>query len=136
MTTPLKYAIDALLEAVGTIPGIERVYADPPEALSEFPCAIAYVSSGELSYFPGAYCTHNIMLEIHHSRQILQTAIDEAKAWPDLVLTALVADGTFDGFVEAVVWPVTYDALALGYNSETHYGIRFRIPLMLYNDAH
>ena len=136
MATPLEDALDALLSAVSTIPGLPRVYADPPESLSEFPCAIAYVTSGELSWFPGAQCTHYISLDIYHSRQILPEAVDAAKVWPNRVLTALVADGTFGGYVEAVVWPVSYEAVAMTYNNDLHYGMRFRIPLMLFNDAH
>jgi hypothetical protein len=125
----LSDVIDQYVTAFGAMTGLVRCYADPPEAMTEFPCAIVYASSGEMAVGGhGAQSIHMINLEIHHSRQILPEAVDAAKVWPDRVLSALYNGGTFGGYVAAVVWPVTYDALALGYNTETHYGMRFRIP--------
>lgn len=134
----LSDAIDQYVTAFGEMTDMQRVYADPPEAMTEFPCAIVYVQSGELNVTAGrAINIHNIILEIHHSRQILPEAIDAAKVWPERVQkelhTEMLSD-QFGGYVAAVVWPVTYDALALGYATETHYGMRFRIPTKIITD--
>lgn len=128
----LSDVIDQYVTAFGGMTGMQRVYADPPEALAEFPCALVYVASGELTVGGhGAQAIHVINLEIHHSRQILPEAVDAAKVWPERVVkelhTEMLAD-RFGGYVAAVVWPVTYEALALQYNNEVHYGLRFRIP--------
>jgi len=125
----LSDVIDQYVTAFGAMTDMTRCYADPPEAMKEFPCAIVYATSGDMTVGGGmAVSIHVINLEIHHSRQILPDAIDDAKVWPDRVLSALYGGGTFGGYVAAVVWPVTYEALALGYSGETHYGMRFRIP--------
>ncbi len=134
----LSDAIDQYVTAFAGMTGMQRVYSDPPEAMTEFPCGIVYVQSGEMNVVAGrAINIHNIILEIHHSRQILPEAIDAAKVWPERVqyelYTEMLAD-QFGSYVAAISWPVTYDALALGYGGETHYGLRFRIPTKIITD--
>ena len=125
----LADVIDQYVTAFGAMTGIIKCHADPPEQMAQFPCAIVYVSSGEMTVGGhGAQSIHTIILDIHHSRVILPRAVDEAKVWPERVLNKLYTGGTFGGYVAAVVWPMTYDALALSYAGETHYGMRFRIP--------
>ena len=134
----LASVIDEYVAAFGAMTGITKCYSDPPEAMTEFPCAIVYVSSGEMSVGGhGAESFHVINLEIHHSRQVLQDAVDSAKVWPERVLytlhTNMVAD-QFGGYVAAIRYPLTYEALALTYAAEVHYGMRFRIDTKLITD--
>lgn len=125
----LETTVDGLVSVLGAMTGIERAYADPPESLNEFPCVIAFAGSGELTAVSAGLgkCLHTVIVEIHHSRQIIQEAIDEAKVWPDRALAALYA-AQAAGTV-AVVWPVRYEALPLPYNQETHYGVRLRVTV-------
>lgn len=128
----LANVIDEFVTAFGGMTGITKCYADPPEAITQFPAALVYVTSGEISVGShGAQAIHTITLDIHHSRQILPDAVDAAKVWPDRVTyelhTEMLAD-RFGGYVTAIVYPVTYEAVALAYAGETHYGMRFRIP--------
>jgi hypothetical protein len=134
----LTDVIDQYVTAFGAMTGLQKCYSDPPEAMTEFPCAIVYVTSGEMSVgSQGAVSFHMVNLEIHHSRQILPDAVDAAKVWPERVLhaihTNMVAD-RFGGEVSAIRYPLTYDALALMYANETHYGMRFRIDTKIITD--
>lgn len=123
----LEMTVDELISVLGAMTGIVRAYSDPPESLNEFPCLIAYVGSGTMEAVSVGFGKglHTVIVEIHHDRQILPQAVDEAKVWPDRVLQALYAAcsaGTL-----TLVWPFSYEALPLPYNQEVHYGVRFRI---------
>jgi hypothetical protein len=125
----LKTVVDGLVTTLGAMTGIVRAYTDPPESLSEFPCLIAFAGSGEMQVVSAGLgkSLHTVVVEIHHDRQIIQQAIDEAKVWPDRVLAALYAAQAASTL--AVVWPVTYEALPLPYNQEVHYGVRLRVTV-------
>lgn len=125
----LATVVDGLVTTLGAVTGIERAYADPPESLSEFPCLIAYAGSGTMEVMSAGVGKniHTVIVEIHHSRTIIQEAIDQAKVWPDQVLAALYTAQKTSTLM--VVWPVFYESTALGYNQEMHYGVRFRIPV-------
>ena len=125
----LAALVDELVATLGAMPGIERAYADPPESLNEFPCLIAFAGSGEMQLVSAGLgkSLHTVIVEIHHSRQIIQEAIDAAKVWPDRVLAALHAAQTASTL--ALAGPVTYEALPLPYNQEVHYGMRFRVTV-------
>lgn len=126
----LDAAIDGLRAAVETIPGLARVYTNPPESLNEFPCAFVVADSGEMNDSgAGGYSLHTLVVEIFHARAVLAQAVDGAKVWPDRVLAALRVDHTLGGTVSHVRWPVTYQAGALNYNNITHYGMRFRVTV-------
>jgi hypothetical protein len=97
--------------------------------LAQLPCLIAFAGSGTMeavSYGLGKNL-HTVIVEIHHSRTIVQAAIDAAKVWPDRVLAALYTAQKTSALY--VVYPFTYEALALPYNNEVHYGMRFRITI-------
>lgn len=121
----LANVVDGLVTALSGMTGLERAYADPPESLNEFPCLIAYAGSGTLEAMSAGLGKHlhTVIVEVHHSRQIVQDAINQAQVWPDLVYSALRSSSLM------VVWPATYEALPLPYNQETHYGVRFRVTV-------
>jgi hypothetical protein len=125
----LETVVDGLVTTLGTMTGIERAYADPPEALAQFPCLIAFAGSGTMEVVTAGLgkSLHTVIVEIHHSRTIVQAAIDAAKVWPDRVLAALYAAQKTSALY--VVYPFTYESLPLPYNQETHYGVRFRITI-------
>ena len=126
----LDAAIDGLRAAVSTMPGMVRVYDDPPESLNEFPCAFVVTESGEMSDdSAGGFSLHTLIVEIFHSRTVLAQAVDGAKVWPDRMFAALRAAPTLGGSVSHVRWPITYRAGALGYNNITHYGMRISITV-------
>lgn len=125
----LETVVNGLVTTLGGMTGIVRAYADPPESLSEFPCLIAYAGSGTMEVVSVGMGKniHTVVVEIHHSRTIIQEAIDQAKVWPDRVLAALYTAQKTSTLT--VVWPMVYESIALGYNQEMHYGVRFRIPV-------
>lgn len=126
----LDAAIAGLRAAVETMPGLTRVYVDPPESINEFPCAFVVADSGEMAdNSAGGYSLHTLIVEIYHSRTVLAQAVDGAKVWPDRLFAALRADPRLGGSISHVRWPLTYRAGAFGYNNAVHYGMRFNVTV-------
>lgn len=126
----VQAAIAGLNNVVAGISGLVRVYADPPESISEFPSAITYMREGETyDTAAGGYSLHMLVIDIYLARQILPEAINAAKAWPDRVRSALKADPTLGSTVSHVVWPMRYQALPLPYNDLVHFGVRFLVQV-------
>lgn len=124
----VQAAINGLNAVIATITGLKRVYADPPEAISEFPSALTYIGSGEMyAAASGGHSLHTLVVEIYHGRQIMAQAVNEAKVWPDRVYAALKADEKLGGAVSHIGWPLRYRALPLNYNDLVHFGIRFEV---------
>lgn len=119
--------VDAVVVHVAAMTGIKKVYGDPPDSINLFPSAIVYARSGHLGTRQGrGVCTraeHVVIVEVHHSRQLLPKAVSDAQAWPDLLAAQLWASTTIE--VQSATWV----AGALQYNNETHYGIRFEITV-------
>lgn len=136
----IEAATNALNTVVADIAGLRRVYTDPPESISEFPCAMTYI--GEGTYSGGGdvtYGIHTLILDIYEARQVLPQAVNSAKQWPDKVLAMLrseVAPGntTLDGTVTAIGDGrqfFRYRAQPMEYNANIHYGVRFWIPVKI-----
>lgn len=133
MAEIVETAINEFRNAIATVPGLKRVYTDPPESISEFPCAVVYLKSGEMT--ENAPCFHDFVADIYHARQVLPQAVNEAKVWPDRVLYALKANFRLNGSIEHIVYPIRYESAALQYNDMTHYGVRFRVRVKIFDLA-
>ena len=128
----LAAAVDGLRAAMRTVAGLRRVYDDPPGSINEFPSAIVFAASGELSDSGmGALALHTLIVEVYQDSTITAQAIDAAKAWPDSVLTAIRDDPTLGGNVAHVRYPVTYRMGPLQYNGnqQPHYGVSFSVTV-------
>jgi len=137
MSDPLQDVITALGAKLGAMSGLTRWYSDPPEALAEFPCGLAFASAGDFTIQGGGWSIgrHTITVNIYHSRQVLPAAIDGAKVWPYRVLAALAADMHLNSKVEAIdVRPLAYRFGPLQYGSEIHYGVSFDLTVKV-NDT-
>lgn len=120
----LDATIDKLRAHTAALTGMARVYTDPPDSMQEFPCAIVFANRGtyELNA-AGGRAYHNVVVEIHHSRQVLPQAVDEAKVWPDRMYARLAAATDLD-----INGPIAYRAGAMTYGSaDPHYGVRFEV---------
>lgn len=129
----LVSTIAALRTVVDTIDGL-RVYADPPDSINEFPSAIVYSNSGDLQWGSAARGRnyHTINVDIFHAGQRLPQAINAAKAWPDLMYTALGTAfdaGTIDIVDTNNQARVSYVMRPLPYNDIIYFGVRFTIRL-------
>jgi len=129
----LAAAVTALVTVAGGGSGVVRAYSDPPESISEFPAALIYAQSGTLEGVSRGLSRnmHQVRIDILSERTQLPQAVNEAKAWPDSLLGRLRADETLGGAVSGIVWPVTYEAIAMQYNALTHYGMRFVVPVKI-----
>lgn len=127
----LPSIMDEMHVIFAELPGITRVYPDPPASINEFPSLIIYASRGNLVVNSSGFGTnvHQVRLQIYHSMQVFPEALDAAKVWPDRVLALLYANPTFNGSVSEIQWPVTYICQPLRYNDKTHYGVTFDIAL-------
>lgn len=137
MADALQDTLTALGVKMAAMTGLTRWYSDPPEALAEFPCGLAYANSGDFTLQGGGWAIgrHVLTINIYHSRQVLPSAIDAAKVWPYRVLAALAADMDISNTVETWdVAPLRYRFGPLPYGSETHYGVSFDITVKI-NDA-
>ena len=129
MAETIETAINQFRTVIATVTGLKRVYTDPPESISEFPCAVCYLRAGEMTH--AGQCLHEFVADIYHARQELPQAVNEAKVWPDRVFAALKANYTLNGSVAHVVWPVKYETSGLRYNDIVHYGVRFRVTVKI-----
>lgn len=128
----LEAAVDALVTLAGTLDGLDRMYADPPASISEFPCGMAYIESGEYIAGPSAHGNHSLVLVIYESNTVTPQAIDRAKRWPDLVRVLLRDNLTLSGTASHVGNKdrfFSYRAGPMPYNDILHYGVRFTIPV-------
>ncbi len=131
----LDAAIDGLRGKVSALSGLSKAYTDPPESINEFPSAIVYPASGEMTATAaGGISVHTLVVEIYHSRQVLPEAVDASKVWPDLMYAALKADQSLGGAVSHIVWPMLYRVGPLRYNEQTHFGVRFEVKVKV-NEA-
>lgn len=128
----LLAAAAGIVTAIRPMPRLVRAYDEPPEALSEFPCAVVYPSSGELMWgaYHGVY-QHTLILCIYEKRTNIKQAVNNAKAWPDLVKDALVVDETLGGVVTGIIWPIRYRAVPMTYGGQDmlFFGVRFEITV-------
>ncbi len=131
MAEIIETAINEFRNAIATVPGLKRVYTDPPESISEFPCAVVYLKSGEMT--ENAPCFHDFVADIYHAREMLPQAVNDAKVWSDRVFTALKANFRLNNSIEHIVYPIRYEASGLQYNAVTHYGVRFRVRVKIFD---
>lgn len=128
----LEAAVNAMVVAVRTLDGLKKMYNDPPESLSEFPCGLAYIDSGEYIAGPSSHGNHIIIVDIYESRSILPQSVDRAKQWPDKMQALLAANLTLTGTASHVGNRdrfFSYRAMAMQYNDMIYYGVRFTIPV-------
>lgn len=129
----LSSAITQLVSVAGSLSGISRAYSDPPESISDFPAAVVYAERGTLTQVSDGLGRnlHTIRIDLYTSRQQLPEAVNSSRGWPDALHSALAADETLNGTVSAIVWPVTYQAIAAQYNNLVHYGMRFEVTVKI-----
>lgn len=128
----LVAAVNAMVVAVRTLDGLKKMYDNPPESLSEFPCGIAYIKGGEYVAGPVSHGNHIIIVDIYESRSILPQSVDRAKEWPDKMRTLLRDNLTLTGTASHVGNQsrfFSYEAMAMQYNDMLYYGVRFQIPV-------
>lgn len=128
----LEAAVNAMVVAVRTLDGLKKMYDNPPESLSEFPCGIAYIDSGEYIAGPVSHGNHIITVDIYESRSILPQSVDRAKGWPDKMRTLLAANLTLTGAASHIGSAnrfFSYRAMPMQYNDMLYYGVRFQIPV-------
>lgn len=120
----LATTISLLAAHIDNLAGV-RVHTAAPDTLSDLPAAILYPFEGTMeANAAGGRSFHTVVVEIHHSRQVLPQAITEAVVWPDAVYAELKAATDLH-----IIWPYKYRAAGLQYGNETHYGVRFEIQV-------
>ena len=133
MADVLEDAVAALGDALEGMTGLTRWYDEPPESLSEFPCGMAFVVSGEITAVSDGFDRglHTLRIAIYLARAVLPEAVGAAKVWPYLIHNALKADQTLAGTVKAIVWPLSYRSGPMVYGSETLFGVAADVVLKI-----
>lgn len=133
MANEIENVIEQLGVILGVMDDLERWYDDPPESISEFPCGLAYVESGEIKTVSSGWGQglHTFRVALYLNRQVLPDAVDAAKPWPYRVFAALAAEQTLNGTVDAILWPLTYRVGPLAYGKDTHLGILFTLGVKI-----
>jgi hypothetical protein len=120
--------VAAVVDHVDNMTGLKRTYDAPPDSINLFPAAVVYARSAQMGERIGkGVCDASIItvvVEVHHSRQILPAAVAASLVWPDLLFAELQASTTLD-----VMYPLNWTAGLLKYAAEDHYGIRFEIQV-------
>lgn len=129
----LTSTITALRTAIDTIPNL-RVYDDPPESINEFPAALVYSASGDMQFGSAGLTRnyHTLYVDIYHSMQRLAQAMNDAKAWPELVYDAIgtaYSAGDVDVVSSNGRAEISYQMRPLPYNNNVHFGVRFTVRL-------
>ena len=114
---------------VATIPQIKRVYADPPDSISEFPCAMIYTVGGDMEAQGVGHFRvfHNLELDIYSNMNVTAEAIAEARIWPGLLFPLLAADMTLSAAAASTDGVISYVSGPMPYGTDMHYGVKFSI---------
>jgi len=130
---PLGEVLEALGQVLGDMPGLVRWFDQPPENMSEFPCAMAWVREGEIGEVSAGLSRglHTVYVDIFQARTVLPEAIEKANGWPYRVFRRLQDNATLNGTVAAIVWPMRHRAGPMTYaNGDAPYdGVRCEVSV-------
>lgn len=129
----LPAAISALVTIAGTLTGVRRVYPLPPNSISDYPSAIAYPVSGTLESASQGHGKglHVIRVDVFSQKGQLEERIAAVLTWPSEFQIALSNDQRLGGSVNAIVWPITYQARPVQYGKEVPFTMRFDVTIKL-----
>lgn len=97
-------AVAQLQDWAGSMPGIKEAPDEPPETANQFPFAISYAREGEFGLQSKGWGIglHDLVTEIHFSRQSLPAAVKQAMPYLETWLDFFIADPKVGGFVDTV----------------------------------
>lgn len=130
----LQDAIAALQDIVGGISGIKAATDQPPEAINQYPFALAYPSVGkEVRISDFRKGIHTIVCEIHFSRQNLPKAIALATPYLDTFMNAVFSNPTLSGTVSTIQEEIRYEFgfLPWGGVADVNIGWRFEVDVKI-----
>ena len=97
----LQAVIDQIQDEIGALSGIRAAPHEPPESMSAYPFAVAFVKSGNWTLGKPAGCMtglHDIVVELHIARKDLArdyaAAMAYAKSVPNAIGSAWLVDVT------------------------------------------
>jgi hypothetical protein len=132
----LDDAVQALQALLAALPGVRASTNYPPEAMGQFPFAVAYPASGSFWVMGAAWSQdfHNIIAEVHLSRGLLPITVQTAMPLYEQVRNALALNPTLGGVVDTIhgeEQAVTYRFGRLEWADEKHIGWQFTIRVKL-----
>jgi hypothetical protein len=131
MSTPQDAIARVQAIALG-LSGMKEAPDYPPESVNQFPFAVTYYRTGEITMEAGwMKAVYTLFCELHFARQVLPLAVAKAMPYHNTMLAALQADPTLNGTVSTVVSPVltTFGVLEYGGPENIHIGWRFTITV-------
>lgn len=130
MANDLADVLDEIQTEIGSITGIRKAPQYPPEKMSVFPFAVAYPGGGRVgSETMGAVkFLHNIIIEIHLARKMLDQTVEDAVVYVDDVPEELFG-AIFSGAYTTIQThgDITYEFVPMEWAGVETLGIRFTI---------
>jgi hypothetical protein len=127
----VQSAIAEIQNVVGALTGIQDAPDYPPDQINAFPFAVCYARSGTHDIGPPELKTslHNIVIEIHTSRQDLPFSVESVVGYIDSVPNALFAKlQSATPFTAFETWGATrYEFGPLDWGGVPTIGIRFTL---------
>ena len=127
----LQDAIEAVMDVVGAIDGINKLEDYPPNSLDRFPFAFCYVvgGTGDWLAFQTAEIKANLVLELHFARSDVTQAVKKAMAYSDNVLLALMNEDTLGDCGFKLDGPIGFTFGPMDYGETATIGWRWTIPV-------
>jgi len=98
-TSKLQLAIEAVVDLVTAVGGINHAPDYPPESPNVFPFLVCYAGGGDYSYnSPGEMVgMHNIIVELHINRKELPLDVEKLMAFSNSIPEAIMSSYTLNG---------------------------------------
>lgn len=129
--------INTALTELGTILEAEtsctKVYVNPPESLSEFPCFVLVYVGGSMTLATAGDLSHDILtaqIALYVTRQSLPTSSTKVRPYIQEVRDALTGNATLNGSCFRIGPLTNFEGPgAMNYATDLHYGIRFECTI-------
>lgn len=129
----LSVAIAEIQDIAREIHNIKDAPVLIPEGEPSFPFAISYPRTGTLDLEAGQKKgLHTIFTEIHMSRGLLGTAVEQVLNIMVNFESALLGNVTLSGAVDTIVFPIKYTFGRLEWGNTATVGIRYEITVKIH----
>lgn len=124
----LQDAIAKVQDIAGAVSGIRAHPEYLPESINKFPFLVCYAGSGSFEIGPSGVMKglHNIILELHVSRQNLPQDAKNVMQYSDSIPLALMADPTL-GATVSTIGRISYTFGGMQYADQLTLGFRFTL---------
>lgn len=105
----------------------------PVEGADWLPMSIAHLGIGALTEVEATFATHllSVFVDVHFSIASLKAAYAQIDLFIPEYLKRLAGDPTLNDTVDTIVFPVTWQVLAMEWDQLVTAGVRITVPLKI-----